>query len=472
MAITPALDIGKRGLLAQEAALGVVGNNIANVNTPGYTRQVAEFAQDPSITLPGGALAGAGVHIADIRQIIDPLVTRRLQASLTTTGERDAVRDQLERLSGILNDLNQPSLSDNLAKFFDAADALARTPQGLTERQTLLGAAQAVAVELNRRSSDLAALQADLDTRIVDRAAAANDDLKRIAALDTAIVAHEASGSHANDLRDQRQEVLNDLAKAIGVNVLANPDGSLRVDAAGGGLTLVDKGVVVNQIATRADPGNPAALVGNSLHQLGLVNTQGTFLTVDAAFSTGELAGLLQVRDGSTVTASQHLDTLANTLITTVNTIQTDPSALDLDGNSTGAPAVPFFSGTTAGTIAVGITDPRKIAAALSAQAGDNQNALRLADLRQTIQGPLGTTFDGYLALETGRIGGDASLAADSASAAQLLTTQLTAQREGLSGVNLNEELTNLLRFQRAFQASARVISTGNAILDDLMRLL
>src|SRR5262249_28457453 len=168
----------------------------------------------------------------------------------------------------------------------------------------------------------------------------------------------------ANDLRDQRQTVLNDLAKALGVTVLANPDGSVRVDAAGGGLTLVDKGVVINQIATRPDPGNPAALVGNSLHQLGLVNAQGTFLTVNATFGTGELAGLLQVRDGSTVTASQHLDTLANTLITTVNTIQTDPSAVDLDGNSTGAPAVPFFSGTTAGTIAVSITDPRKIAAA------------------------------------------------------------------------------------------------------------
>src|SRR5215470_15001455 len=119
MAITPALDIGKRGLLAQEAALGVVGNNIANVNTPGYSRQVAEFATAPSITLPGGVLAGAGVHIEDVQQVIDPIITRRLQASLTTTGERDAVRDQLERLSGILNDLNQPSLSDNLAKFFD-----------------------------------------------------------------------------------------------------------------------------------------------------------------------------------------------------------------------------------------------------------------------------------------------------------------------------------------------------------------
>src|SRR5262249_61183802 len=104
MAITPALDIGKRGLLAQEAALGVVGNNIANVNTPGYTRQVAEFAQDPSITLPGGVLAGAGVHIADVRQILDPLITRRLQGSLTTTAERDPVRDQLERLPRVLND--------------------------------------------------------------------------------------------------------------------------------------------------------------------------------------------------------------------------------------------------------------------------------------------------------------------------------------------------------------------------------
>lgn len=470
MALTPALDIGKRGLLAQEMALGIVGNNIANVNTPGYTRQVADFEQDPAIELPGGLRLGSGAHIASVRQVLDPFIVARLQASFTTKAERDTVRDQLERLSGLLNDLNEPSINDALSRFFDAADALARAPQGLTERQILLDAAHSVAIELNRRSEGLATLQADVDGRLVDRAAAANDDLARVAALDAAIIARESTGTHANDLRDKRQAILNNLAEAIGVRVLENPDGSVRVDAAGGGLTLIDKGVVINRIATRPDLGNPAALDGNTLHQLGLVNEQGTFLTVSAAFATGELAGLVRVRDGEIVTASRNVDNLASTLAGAVNAIQTDPAALDLDGNAT--TVAPLFSGVTAGTIAVGLTDPRRIAAALSAQPGDNQNALRLADLREAVQGSLGTTFNGYVALEAGRIGSDASLAADTATAAELLTTQLSAQRESLSGVNLNEELTNLLRFQRAFQASARVISIGNSILDDLLRMI
>ncbi|MFN8542738.1 MAG: flagellar hook-associated protein FlgK [Candidatus Binatia bacterium] len=469
MSISNTLEIGKTGILANEIALGVVGNNIANVNTPGYTRQVADFEEMPDASTAFGFLAGTGVDVRGIRQMIDPFVEKQLQGSYTTSAEADAREAQLGSLAAVLNDLTDPSLGAELSKWFDATDALARNPQGLTERQTLLGASQAIASDLNRRSAALARLQQDVDDRIVEKANLANDDLQRIATLNTAIVARESTGTGANDLRDQRQQTLHELATILGITTIEDEHGAVRVDASNG-VSLVIDNRVVHQISTRLDGGNPATLTGNTLHEVGVVNSAGTFLSVASTFATGEIAGLTAVRDGSVFTASSNLDLLASTFLTAVNAIQTDPAALDLDGAAT--VGVPLFGGTSAGTISVALADPRKIGAALSAQAGDNQNALRLADLRASQQVALGTTFQGYLALEQGRIGEDAALASDSAAASKLVNQQLAAQRESISGVNLNEELTNLLRYQRAFQASSRVITVADSTLDELLRLL
>src|SRR5690349_17158198 len=162
MAISPAFSIAQRALLANESALGVVGNDIANVNTPGFTRQVPEFTSDIPIAF-NGVLVGSGAHIQTVRQILDPLLDRRLLASQTDLGQQSALRDQLTALAGIANDLNDASLTSSLGAFFDAADALGRNPAGLAERQTLLGAATTLAAGLNQRHADIAALQRATD---------------------------------------------------------------------------------------------------------------------------------------------------------------------------------------------------------------------------------------------------------------------------------------------------------------------
>ena len=118
MAISPAFSIAQRALLANESALGVTSNNIANVNTPGFTRQVPEFAADVPVPL-NGVLVGTGAHIRTVRQILDPLLDRRLLASETDRRQQGALRDQLGALAGIVNDLDTPSLSSALGAFFE-----------------------------------------------------------------------------------------------------------------------------------------------------------------------------------------------------------------------------------------------------------------------------------------------------------------------------------------------------------------
>src|SRR5437867_10453317 len=472
MAISPLLGIARRALLANETALGVVGNNIANVNTPGYTRQLPDLESDPSIVTPAGVLVGTGVHVAAVRQVLDPLLETRLIGAETERRQQGAVRDQLSALASVLNELDQPSLGDAVDGFFAAADALARNPGGAAERETLLGQARTLADQLQQRSAAVAALQRGADDAYVAATTRANDALGRIADLNRAITAAEAGGERANDLRDRRRTALTDLAGVIGIQTVETRDGAVTVSAANGAV-LVDGGAVVHPIALRE---GGVGLDGQALHEAGLADGTGGFIAAPAAFASGELAALAGVRDGDLVAASSDLDTFASTLIGEVNRIQTNAGAgaVDLDGGSTAT--VPLFGGTDARTITVLLTGPdagRRIGAALSTEPGDNQNALGLADLRTRTQSALGdATFSGWLAGLTGQVGEGAARARDGAQASEALQQQIQNQRDSVSGVNLNEELTNLLRYQRAFQASAEAMNVANQILDELMSVI
>jgi flagellar hook-associated protein 1 FlgK len=474
MAISPALDIARRALLASETALGVVGNNIANVNTPGYTRQVADLEADAGGLTAAGVALGGGVEVRAIRQVVDPLLDRRQLGATTARGEEAARRDHLELLAGIVNDLGEPSLGGLLGGFFDAADALARNPEGIAERQGLLGGAAAVARELGRRSAALASLQRDVADRLVAVAAEADALLEEVAALNRAIATTEVTGQRANALRDERQVALDQLAAKLGVHVLEDERGAVRVSLRGGPV-LVDGGSVVHGIAT-AD--GATGLDGTVLHEIRLTGPGGGLLALAGVFGRGELAGLQAVRDGALAQASANLDTFAGALRDAVNAIQTDPAARDLAGNPT--TGTPLFTGTGAGDLVVAITDPAAIGAALSTEPGDNRNALRLADLRtrppadvapaSAAATALGDVpLSGWLSAELTRVGREAAEAGDAATAAELFATELANQRAALSGVNLNEELTNLIKFERAFQAAAQVLNVTNAMLDELM---
>lgn len=465
MGLLSALDIGRSGLLAQQLGLTVTGNNIANVNTPGYTRQRVDLGAVPP-ALQNGVLVGRGVRALSVEQILDPLVDRRLRNAITDAGEDGMRRQVLGEVSALLNDLSEPSLGTALDGFFDAADGLARNPTGLAERQTLLGAARGLADEINRRASGLASLQRGADDRLMGLVAEGNDELDQIALLNKQIAAAEVTGQSANELRDQRETALQSLGQKVGITAVETPNGAIRVSLLNGPV-LVENGSVTNHFGTQ---GTTPGLDGGLLHEVGLQGPGG-FISTPASFQTGEFAALADARDGDIATASANLDTFASQLASAVNGVQQNAAARDLDGNSTAG--VPLFTGTTAETLSVAITDPRRIAAARSTQPGDNQNALALADLRTAPQPGLGgVSPSGWLASEVARVGQAAAQADDVAAASEQVVQQVQAQRDSISGVNLNEELTNLMRYQYAFQAAARVINVADTVLGELVNLV
>lgn len=464
MALTTAFDIARRALTAQETAIGVVANNIANVNTPGYTRQQAELVPDRATISSEGLLVGRGVHIDQIRQVIDPLIEKRLVRAQAEQAGLASRRDELQKLAAVLGDVQEPSLSELTDKFFDSVDALARNPDGLAERENVLGTARALAGEFNRRSDAAATLQRTVDDRYVEIANQGNISLASIAQLNGLIVTRESTGAKANDLRDQRSLALTSLAQKLGLNSQEAENGAIRVTARDG-TVLVEGGQVVHSLSVQTAG---AGLDGNLLHSVGFSGPGNSVITSALAFEDGQLGKLAQVRDSDIPTAVANLDTVALSLKNRVNAVQT--TGYDLDGLSTAGQ--PLFAGTGAGDLSVAITDLHKIGAGQSTERGDNRNALAISDLRNTAFSELNAaSFSVYLAVEQGRIGGAASLADDESKASALVTTQLQAERNELSGVNLNEELVNLLRFQRAFQAAAQVVNVSNTTLDVLINL-
>jgi flagellar hook-associated protein 1 FlgK len=467
MALLPLLDIARSGLLAQELGISVTGNNIANVNTPGYTRQRAVLSEEIPGQQGSNVLIGRGVRTERVEQIVDPLLERRLRSVMTDQGEQAARRDRLTQLAEALNDVREPSLATQLDAFFDATDGLARNPAGLAERETLLGAASALAAELNRRAGQVATLQRGADDTLVQRVGEVSDQLGRIAQLNVQIASAELGGQTAGAMRDERTVALQEVAKALGVDVQEGADGSMRV-LAKNGVVLVDAGTVLHRLAVR---GGATGLDGQLLHDVGITDAAGGFVDTPSAVAPGEIAALRDVRDGAIATASARLDGFADALAAAVNGVQQDAAARDLDGLATAG--VPFFTGSGADGIAVAITDPRRVAAARSTDAGDNANALALADLRTATQTGLGgLSPSGWLASEQARLGQQAAQATDVARSSDLLAEQVQTMRDAVSGVNLNEELTSMLRYQHAFQAAAKLVNVADAMLDTLVNLV
>jgi flagellar hook-associated protein 1 len=460
MGLLPLLDIARSGLLAHEFSLSVIGNNIANVHTPGYTRQRALLAEVHGLG-PYGFPVGRGVRIAGVEQLLDGFLERRRWSAAGEASGSAARRDALAGLAALFDEIANPALVPAVNGFFDAAEGLQRNPSGLAERRQLLTAAGTVATELNRRAAALAAEQRALDDRVSGLVSDANAALDRLAALNGQIASAEAGGvGAANALRDERARVLGDLAGIVPVATSDAADGSLTVRV--GGSIVVDGSHVVTRLATR--PG-AAGLDGQPLHVAGL-DVGGTIV----APTGGQLGAVLGMRDGDLVQAATNLDTFAAAFVSAVNAIQTDASALDLDGNATAG--TPLFSGTTAAGIAVALTDPRRIAAARSTAPGDNQNALALAALRDVRVGALGATFVGWIGGEQARIAGAASDADAQARSAALFASELETQREAISGVSLEEELARLVEVQHAFQASAKLVSVADELLDDLLQMV
>ena len=461
MGINRLVEIGKSALFTAQQAISVSGHNIANVNTPGFSRQQITLAENrPENGSPGQI--GTGVHAESIRRSFDSFVEEQLLASRERLGEFTASRNALARLEPLFGDTNNIGIGAGLNEFFGALQDVATNPNDLSARTVFLSKATALASRLNQSAADLTSAQEFLDRQVGQTVTDVNRLTSQIADLNAKIAYAESSGQQANDLRDQRGVALAGLGELIEVSSIEDATGQLTVFA-GRGHVLVDKERTYQLVGV-------PDLSNNGLLDVHYDAGAGSTTDLTPVIQSGRLKGVLDVRDQTIPSLRASLDTLASEVVTRVN--QQHRLGFGLDGSTNQN----FFvtTGTTASTIAVGLTNVRQIAASSTAGGvpGNNANALALAGLRSTDVASFGNvTFQEYYSMIAGSFGSTAQGVDGNLRAQEILHDQLTSQRAAISGVSMDEELANLLQYQRSFEAASRMIVVADEMFQTILSI-
>ena len=460
------LNLGARSMVAEELGVEVTGQNLANANNAAYTRQTVQL-QTSTPTPSSLGLQGTGVEAASIQQVSNQLINGQIQSEASVGGYWNSQQTALENAQTQLDEfLNLSSsstssstttstvLSDQLNSLFNAFQSVATSPTDATARQSLINTAQTLASSFNQASQNLNALNSQLNTSVGGDVTSANQLLSDIASLNGQIAKATASGGTANDLVDSREADLENLAKLVNTQTTANSDGTISVSI--GGQELVSGSKLSDSLATYADAD------GNLLVQTA---ASATPLTLTG----GSIQGTIDARDGALATLRGGLDTMASTLIAQVNGIY--QNGYDLNGNS----GADFFTGSDAGDIGVNsalLTDPSQVQAAGANAPGDNTVALALAQLgSQSLTALNNQTFSGACSLDVENFGDALSNANDQVPNYNSVNTMLLNQRDSVSGVSLEEEMANLITYQKAYETSAQIISTVNQMLTTVVNL-
>jgi len=318
MGIFSAFNIGRLALSAQQTALQVTGQNIANANNDAYTRQRVVFQTTPPMDT-GYAQIGTGVRVADVQRVIDMALEGRLNSATSALGGTQAQQELLSRLESIFNELNDGALSDTMNKFFDSVEALATHPDDSSTRQELLANGDALSDAFNSLAAQMNDARANLNDTVKMTVNDINGILKNIADLNQQIVTAEAGGADlgkANDLRDQRGALLKQLSALLDVNATESSDGSLNI-VAGSDFLVFGHDAYTLTTSDTSDRGVKISTVE--------FERNGADLTIRG----GKLEGLVTARDQILPEFIDNISNLANTLIYEVNKVHSGGQGLD-----------------------------------------------------------------------------------------------------------------------------------------------
>ncbi|MBI4389250.1 MAG: flagellar hook-associated protein FlgK [Nitrospinae bacterium] len=548
------LNTARLGLLAQQLAIETTGQNVANVQTQGYSRQDVSFEATPPRAVGTGIL-GTGVRVSSIVRAHDDFLFAQTLGEETSSGNYAVRKGIFDHLDALFSETASGSLSQSLQNFFGSLQDLSLNPSGLPERATLISRAESLIASFKKMGDRLFQSQLDVDRTVITKVSEINQLTANIAQLNQAIHGSEANGATANDLRDQRDKLVRELAGKIDVTAVSETNGQVNLTLQNG------KALVL---------GNTAFSLSTSLNgdnygfrDILLDDGSGNTSNITSVIEDGELRGYLDMRDTELAGLRDQIDRLAAGLAREVNRVHQAGRGLDgtagrnfftpltptvrANTNNTGSASVAMtnaspadasldkyemtFTGATsftlknlttglasgtftfsagsafnlAGGLAVTISgsaaagdkvtfslseyaatslsvaseikaDSNKIAAGKSSP-NDGQNALDLAALQNTLifdgttltQAGSGTfTFEEFYSSIAGNVGIKSSESRNSVDQQQGILTQLDNRRESIAGVSIDEEMINMVKFQQAYNTSARVLSVVNSLFETL----
>jgi len=560
------LDMCKWATLSQQANIEVIGHNIANVNTPGYSRQKLILEAGPSLTTFIGQM-GTGVKAVTVQREYDKFVSAQLNFEKQLLGGWQARDYSLQRIEEIFNESSDYGLSTVMDEFWNAWQSLADNPSGQAERVGLVRMAETMAEDFNKMYEDMHMLQTDINSSIKGVVDDINALVDQIAELNEKISSIEMGNDSANDFRDQRDMLLNELAGKIGCSYIEDSIGQISIFMENGNPLV--QGRIGWHLMVEVDTSN------YNFYDVSWDDGTGTLTDITDNINRGELSGLLEVRDTAIPTYLKKVDKLVAEIINELNklhyygygldgstennffnplSVSTDISRDNTGGASidagtvydntvltlddyeirfTGAATFEVYNVTDGtqvmnaringvedndGTFAYTsgsdieiegirivitdgatgpangdvftidstkdaaknmtvnpaiVSDANKIAASQDAAGDDNLNALDIAVLRDGNYMDNNTTnFGSYYSGVVGEIGVEVKSSSRTLIYKQTMVDQLNTRKESISGVNLDEEAVNLIRYQQAFTAAARMITVVNEMLDELLNIV
>lgn len=456
------LNTGKGALLTQQKAVDVTGHNIANANTLGFSRQRVNLETNEPISIKPGQM-GTGVRAREIRRIYDKFLGVQINNENKSLGRWESQKDTLERVEMIFDESTGFGLNQAMSEFWNAWQDLVNNPAGLGERSALLAKTEQMTQNFQKVHTDLRQIQDDIDDSIMGTVEEINLITQQIADLNRKISQVEIGGQNANDYRDKRDLLLQELSLKIDINSFENDEGKVTVMVCGG-RPLVEN-TSAWDLSTETVSGHENVV---------WIDGDGNSVDITSGISGGKLKGWIETRDVDIPDYSSRLDTLAQEIITQVSGLHA--SGFGLDG-STGND---FFNGTSASDIEVNpaiIADKNLIAAAGGAawtgQVGDNSNAIAIVNLQNTLTMNVGTaTFDDYFNSLVSDVGSAVQAATTNFDHETVMVTHLNNQKESISGVSLDEEMINLVKFQHAYDSAAKLISTVDELLATVINMV
>ncbi len=444
------MNSARSALIAQQLALEVTSNNVANANTQGYSRQRVDFEESPATPTNYGLL-GSGVTADNIGSARDSMIDQQLWGASDSNGMATTQQTILSQVEAAVNEPSDSGLSSAMNSFFSAFQSLSAQPEQSAARNNVVQQGQLLAQSFHSIQASMAQTQNNIVSDIQTQLANINQLTSDISDLDVKIANASAQGVEASSLVDQRDLKIDTLSGLVKVNVSNEAGGSVMVSV--GGTVVASKAGAVAL---------SSSVTGNQIQIFANGSTQPTQIT------SGELGGDLQCYNSTIPGYLSSLNAAANALITQVNT-------LHAAGYGIGTPpttGVNLFTGSSASDIAINpdvVNDPNKIAASSDGSTGDNQVALAMANLQnQPVMNGGTETIPQYYTALVSSIGSAIDAAQNTSSNQQLVVNQLQSQRSSVSGVSIDEEMTNLTQFQQAYQAASEVVN----VVDELMQTL
>jgi len=459
--LTSLMDMARQALMADQAALNVTANNVANQNTLGYTRQVVNWQPVDAVTINGSTnVTGGNTGSAAVSQR-DRVLEQRVQQQTQVQAQSSALESALQQVQSIFGlsstaaSASATTLGSAMNSFFSSLSKLGSNPSDTATRQNVLAAANALTAAFNSSANQLAQVSSSLDEQVGTIAGQVNALTATISSLNQQI-ASISPNQDAGALEDQRQLAITQLSQYVGLNQMSTENNGITLTTSNGALLV--SGNQSYAMSTASVSGTTHIFAG----------TGGQDVTQD--LTGGELGGVLEARDQMVPTFASALDNLAYAIGTQMNA----QNVQGIDGNGNPGQALlvlPPSANGAAASIQVTTTDPQAIAAAATGEgSAGNGNALLMAGL-ETANIVGGQTASGFFAALLGQIGTATAGATTDNKAQQATLTQLTTQRNSLSGVSLDEEAANLTQYQRSYQAAAKVLSVVNSIMAGAINL-